>query len=74
MSKGARRIVTGHDADGKAVVIFDGDAPNTFEPPGLFDGFGETDHPHFDFDGSGVRFTIEPRENENGSNKQTPPA
>ena len=42
--------------------------------PGLFDGFGETDHPHFDFDGSGVRFTIEPRENENGSNKQTPPA
>ena len=34
MSKGARRIVTGHDAGGKAVVIFEGDAPNTFEPPG----------------------------------------
>ena len=30
----------------------------------LFDGFGGTDHPHFDFDGSGVRFTIEPRENQ----------
>ncbi len=30
---------------------------------GLPDGFGETDHPHFDIDGSGVRFTIEPREN-----------
>ena len=31
--------------------------------PGLFDGFGETDHSHFDIDGSGVRFTIEPPEN-----------
>jgi len=31
--------------------------------PFLFDGFGETDHPHSDFDGSGVRFTIEPGEN-----------
>lgn len=34
MSKGARRIVTGHDAHGKAVVICDEEAPNTFEPPG----------------------------------------
>ena len=34
MSKGARRIVTGHDAEGKAVAIIDGEAPNTFEPPG----------------------------------------
>ena len=34
MSKGARRIVTGHATDGKAVVIFDGEAPNTFKPPG----------------------------------------
>ena len=34
MSQGARRVVTGHDAKGKAVVIFDGEAPNTFEPPG----------------------------------------
>ena len=28
---------------------------------GLFDGFGEWDHSHFDIDGPG--FTIEPREN-----------
>ena len=28
MSKGIRRVVTTHDRDGKAVVLFDGDAPN----------------------------------------------
>ena len=29
---GVRRIVTGHDANGKAVVISDGDAPNVVRP------------------------------------------
>jgi len=29
--------------------------------PGLFDGFGETDHPHFDIDSPSL--TIEPQEN-----------
>jgi mannose-6-phosphate isomerase-like protein (cupin superfamily) len=28
MSKPARRVVTGHDAKGKAIVLMDGDAPN----------------------------------------------
>ena len=28
MSKGIRRVVTTHDPSGKAVVLFDGDAPN----------------------------------------------
>ena len=28
MNRGIRRIVTTHDRDGKAVVLFDGDAPN----------------------------------------------
>lgn len=28
MKKGIRRVVTTHDANGKAVVLFDGDAPN----------------------------------------------
>lgn len=34
MSKGVRRIVTGHDAEGKAVAILDEEAPNIFHPPG----------------------------------------
>jgi mannose-6-phosphate isomerase-like protein (cupin superfamily) len=34
MSKGVRRIVTGHDGDGKAVAIIDEEAPNVFHPPG----------------------------------------
>ena len=29
---GIRRVVTGHDDNGKAVVIFDGDAPNVKSP------------------------------------------
>ena len=29
---GIRRVVTGHDDNGKAVVIFDGDAPNVKNP------------------------------------------
>ena len=28
MPKPVRRVVTGHDAQGKAIVIMDGDAPN----------------------------------------------
>ena len=28
MSRPVRRVVTGHDATGKAVVLMDGDAPN----------------------------------------------
>lgn len=31
---GLRRVVTGHDADGKSCVIFDSDAPNTYQRPG----------------------------------------
>jgi mannose-6-phosphate isomerase-like protein (cupin superfamily) len=33
MAEGIRRIVTGHDASGKAVVISDGPAPNTKVSP-----------------------------------------
>jgi len=33
MGRGVRRVVTGHDASGKAVIIADGEAPNTVEPP-----------------------------------------
>jgi hypothetical protein len=33
MAEGIRRIVTGHDANGKAVVISDGATPNTKESP-----------------------------------------
>ena len=33
MSKGVRRIVTGHDANGKAIAILDEAAPNVFLPP-----------------------------------------
>ena len=29
---GIRRVVTGHNEDGKAVVIFDSDAPNVKNP------------------------------------------
>ena len=29
---GSRRVVTGHNENGKAVVIFDGDAPNVKNP------------------------------------------
>ena len=32
MGQGVRRIVTGHDGDGKAIVIFDEEAPNVFRP------------------------------------------
>ena len=32
MAEEIRRIVTGHDSDGKAVVIMDGPAPNVFRP------------------------------------------
>ena len=32
MGQGVRRIVTGHDGDGKAVVIFDEETPNVFRP------------------------------------------
>ena len=31
MVAAVRRVVTGHDRDGKAVVVFDGDAPNVRE-------------------------------------------
>jgi mannose-6-phosphate isomerase-like protein (cupin superfamily) len=34
MSKGVRRIVTGHRDDGEAVVIIDEQAVNIFHPPG----------------------------------------
>ena len=34
MSKGVRRIVTGHKDDGEAVVIIDDQAVNIFYPPG----------------------------------------
>jgi naringenin degradation protein FdeH len=34
MSKGVRRIVTGHRDDGKAAVIIDEQAANVFHPPG----------------------------------------
>lgn len=33
MADGIRRIVTGHDASGKAIVISDGPTPNTKESP-----------------------------------------
>ena len=29
-----RRVVTGHDKDGKAIVIFDGNTPNVVKPEG----------------------------------------
>ena len=29
-----RRVVTGHDKDGKAIVIFDGDTPSVIKPEG----------------------------------------
>src|SRR5699024_12376239 len=36
-----RRVVTGHDDDGKAIILYDGDAPNSFESPNIL-GFGAT--------------------------------
>ena len=33
MARAVRRVVTGHDAQGKAVVICDGTAPQVFETP-----------------------------------------
>ena len=33
MSQGVRRVITGHDERGKAVVIIDEEAPNVFNPP-----------------------------------------
>jgi naringenin degradation protein FdeH len=32
MSEAVRRVVTGHDDEGKAVVIFDGETPNVVRP------------------------------------------
>ncbi len=34
MARQIRRVVTGHDADGKAVIMLDGDAPNQNQRPG----------------------------------------
>ncbi|MFP6736209.1 MAG: cupin domain-containing protein [Rhodospirillales bacterium] len=34
MARGIRRVVTGHDENGKAVILFDGDAPNARVRPG----------------------------------------
>ncbi len=34
MSKGVRRIVTGHDSNGQAITIIDEQAQNIFHPPG----------------------------------------
>src|SRR5699024_11495990 len=36
-----RRVVTGHDDEGKAIILYDGDAPNSFESPNI-PGFGAT--------------------------------
>lgn len=33
MAGGIRRVVTGHDTRGKAIVIFDEETPNVFKPP-----------------------------------------
>ena len=33
-AKPLRRVVTGHDANGKSCVIFDSDAPNVYQRPG----------------------------------------
>lgn len=33
MTGTVRRVVTGHDADGKAIVVSDGEAPNVLRPP-----------------------------------------
>ena len=34
MARGVRRVVTGHDENGKAVFLFNGDAPNQVQRPG----------------------------------------
>ena len=34
MARKIRRLVTGHDKDGKAVIMLDGDAPNQIQRPG----------------------------------------
>jgi hypothetical protein len=34
MARGVRRVVTGHDENGKAIFLFDGDAPNQIQSPG----------------------------------------
>lgn len=39
--KAVRRIVTGHDDQGRAIILFDEDAPNSFESPNI-PGFGAT--------------------------------
>src|ERR1044071_827938 len=36
----ARRVVTGHDANGKAVILSDGPPPRTFRPQTTPGGFG----------------------------------
>ncbi|MGO1543476.1 MAG: cupin domain-containing protein [Gulosibacter sp.] len=36
-----RRVVTGHDDQGRAIILSDGDAPNHFESPAI-SGFGAT--------------------------------
>jgi len=36
-----RRVVTGHDDEGKAIILYDGAAPNSFESPNI-PGFGAT--------------------------------
>jgi len=33
MTGTVRRVVTGQDANGKAVIVYDGDAPNVLRPP-----------------------------------------
>lgn len=38
---GLRRVVTGHDANGKSCVIFDSDAPNAYQRPGTSTVFTE---------------------------------
>lgn len=40
MTKKVRRVVTGHDASGKAIILSDGDAPNVAVRPGI--GIGST--------------------------------
>ena len=34
-AKPLRRVVTGHDANGKSCVIYDSDAPNVYQRPGM---------------------------------------
>ena len=35
MTKSVRRIVTGHNKEGKSVILMDGPAPNATSPPGV---------------------------------------